>query len=434
MTEARYRLATVDLARPLPAIVLDQNETGIGLTIRLDEQPIGFVLRELPGGATLDPEDVAGLLGYPERVALLEERIRRELLPAREATRAQPEPGDATPRQPVPSVTAVVCTHDRPVSLARCLSSLVTLRERHAGRPPVLDILVVDNAPSDGGARHTVSRFPRIRYVCEPIAGLDFARNRGLEEAGGDFVAYFDDDVTVDSGWLEGFREAWSAHPDAAAVSGPVLPLELVTRAQIEFERLGGFGHRFRKTRFGPEMAGNDVYPCGPGIFGAGCNMSFRREPLRNLGGFDEALDTGAPLPGGGDLDVFYRLVRAGHVIVSEPRCLVLHQHRRDHELLRRQLWTWGLGLMAFVAKSYRAEPSQRPKFRRLLAWWLATRAAMLARRARGGDAPPVDLVLAELAGGAVGLCGEYGRSRRRVERARRARSPGPSLARGGVA
>jgi GT2 family glycosyltransferase len=422
--DVRYRLATVDLAHPLPAIALDGAETGIGLTVRLDGQPIGFVLRRLPPGAVLDPAAVGELLGHPERITLLEERIRRELLPA-----------DAPPAgRPAPSITAVVCTHDRPALLARCLASLVALRERAAGRSLSLDLLVVDNAPSDGATRDAVASIPGVRYVEEPITGLDFARNRALEESTAEFVAYFDDDVAVDAGWLDGFIEAWSAHPDAGAITGPVLPLELVTRAQVEFERLGGFGHRFRKIRFGPRLAGDDVYPCGPGIFGVGCNMALRRELLRTLGGFDEALDTGAQLPGGGDLDIFYRIVRAGHAIVSEPRCLVLHQHRREYDRLRHQLWTWGLGHMAFVAKSYRAEPSQRRRFRRLLAWWVASRGAMLVRRARGADAPPMDLVLAELAGGVVGLCGEYGRSRRRVERLRGARSMRPSLASGGVA
>jgi GT2 family glycosyltransferase len=425
VTEARYTLETIDLARPLPVIELADDESGVGLTVRLDGQPIGFVLRELPVGATLDPEAVGRLLGPEERLALLEERIRRELV------RASAE--CATLPRSTPSVTAVVCTHDRPALLARCLGSLVALRERGAGNAPELEILVVDNAPSDDAARDAASRLPRIRYVREPITGLDFARNRGLAEATGEFVAYFDDDVTVDPGWLEGFVEAWSAHPDAAAVTGPVLPLELVTPAQIEFERLGGFVRHFRKTRFGTTLAGNDDYPCGAGIFGTGCNMAFRRDALRSIGGFDEALDTGARLPGGGDLDIFYRLVRAGQVIVSEPRCLVLHQHRRTHEQLRRQFWTWGLGFMAFLAKSYRADPTQRRKFHHLLAWWLLSKARLLARRALGRDAPPFDLILAELTGGAVGLCGEYGRSCRRVERLRRAPLPEGVLARGGA-
>src|SRR5262249_11056668 len=173
----RYRLATMDLARPLPPIALDADESGIGLTLRLDGQPIGFVLRDLPVGATLDAEAVGRLLGPEQRLALIEERIRRELAAYAAASAARP----------APSLTAVVCTHDRPELLARCLDSLVALRERGAAKAPELEILVVDNAPSDDAARDAASQRPRVRYVREPITGLDFARNRGLAEAAGEF-------------------------------------------------------------------------------------------------------------------------------------------------------------------------------------------------------------------------------------------------------
>lgn len=422
MSALRYRLATVDLARPLPAIALDAGERGIGLTVELDGRPIGFVLRALPRGAALDAAAVARLLGRRERTAALAERIRCELLAAVDAAASVPRA-----LVPVPSVSAVVCTHDRPDLLARCLGSLVAVRERGAPGVAPLEILVVDNAPSDPRAQDVAARFPAVRYVCEPIIGLDFARNRALREASGDFIAYFDDDVWVEPAWLEGFAEAVAEHPDAAAVTGPVLPLELDTRAQIEFERLGGFGRRFEKMRFGTSLPGNWIYPCGPGMFGTGCNMALRRDVVCRLGGFDEALDTGAALPGGGDLDMFYRLVSAGHVLVSEPRCLVRHAHRREDAVLRRQLWTWGLGLMAFAAKTYRADPARRPQLRGLVRWWVLRGARLLARRARGRAAPPMDLVLAELAGGVAGWCGAYGRSQRRVARLRGAAAARPA-------
>src|SRR4029077_1671402 len=207
--------------------------------VRVHDRPVAFVLRALQPGARVEPDALAALLGPAERVAVLEERIRRELLAE------APEPCAAPP------VTAVVCTHDRADLLERCLASLVALRERGAPGMPLLEILVVDNAPSDGRTHEVVARAPDVRYVCEPIAGLDFARNRGMREATGAFLAYFDDDVVVDPGWLEGFVDAWAALPDAAAVTGPVLPLELATRAQVEFERLGGFRQAFRRTRFG---------------------------------------------------------------------------------------------------------------------------------------------------------------------------------------
>ena len=157
-------------------------------------------------------------------------------------------------------------------------------------------------------------------------------------------------------------------------------------------------------------------------MFGCGCNMVFRRRTLIELGGFDDALDTGAPLPGGGDLDMFYRVVRAGYPLVSEPRLLVYHQHRREYAKLRHQMWTWGLGSMAYVSKTWQADPSQRANICRWIWWWFAYQASKLLvpflRRSR--KSWPVDLVIAELIGGLVGLMGEYHRSLKRIETRRR--------------
>jgi hypothetical protein len=217
-------------------------------------------------------------------------------------------------------------------------------------------------------------------------------------------------------------HEAWRANPDAGAFTGPVLPLELNTRAQILFEQMGGFGSSFDRVRFGPALADLPTYPCGAGMFGAGCNMVFSRQVLLSLGGFDDALDTGPPLPGGGDLDMFYRVVRAGYPLVREPRLLVYHQHRREYAKLRRQMWTWGLGSMAYVVKTFRADTSQRPKIRRWILWWFSYQLSkILVPFLRRNRKPwPWDLVIAEIAGGIVGLLGEYDRSLKRIETRRR--------------
>src|ERR1017187_7848104 len=90
-----------------------------------------------------------------------------------------------------------------------------------------------------------------------------------------------------------------------------VLPMELETEAQVVFEKRGGFRRGFNRIRYGPVLPGNALYPGGAGIFEAGANMAFSAEVLRRMGGFDEALDTGPAVPGGGDLDIFYRVIRA---------------------------------------------------------------------------------------------------------------------------
>jgi hypothetical protein len=55
------------------------------------------------------------------------------------------------------------------------------------------------------------------------------------------------------------------------------------------------------------------------------------------LGGFDTALDVGTPTGGGGDLELFFRVVAAGHQVVYEPSAVVRHRHRQTMEQLVRQ-------------------------------------------------------------------------------------------------
>ena len=150
-----------------------------------------------------------------------------------------------------------------------------------------------------------------------------------------------DDDVSADAGWLDGLLDAAVAYADAGCITGLVLPLELETDAQILFEKGGGFRKGFQRAVYRPFSEGKPFYPCFPGLFGTGANMAVRRNVVRELGGFDDALDTGAPLPGGGDLDMFYQTIRAGYTLVYEPSALVFHRHRRKMKELRLQYWSW---------------------------------------------------------------------------------------------
>lgn len=380
--------------RPLPALALTPEETGVGLLVRRKGRPIGHILRKTETGATIPAEQLGEWICAALGEQIIAGAIREELAPP-------PAPG------PVPSLTAAICTHARPKALARCLDSLRILRERHD-----FEILVVNNGPP-------LTAPEGARLVREPRPGLDFARNCALREATGDWVAFLDDDVTVDGGWYEGLREAWSQYPDAAAVTGLVLARELATEAQILFEQRGGFQRGFDTRCYRGLLPGNPLYPAGAGLFGAGCNMAFRRDILVALGGFDEALDTGSPLPGGGDLDAFFRIIAAGHSLVYEPACLVFHEHRRDLRALRHQYYTWGLGFMAYVGKHRARGSPHRPLFTALTHWWFRDILRQIRDARRGRHPLPARMLLAELAGGIVGRAGEYGRSRRRIAKIR---------------
>lgn len=402
-----YVITDIEVTQPLPTLLVSERETGTALILRRKGKVIGFLMKALPAKSVLTPEDLAQLIAQEVGTKLLQESLREELIPP-------------TSLAQIPSLTVAICTKDRPEALTQCLKTLLIQQTGTSVASSRFEVLVVDNAPSDERTKELVASLPTVRYIREPKPGLDFARNRALREASNDLLAFLDDDVTVDGGWLDGLMEAWVENPDAVAFTGLVLPYELVTEAQILFEQNGGFRRGFEKIRYGQTLPGNPLHPCGAGIFGAGCNMAFRREILLKLGGFDEALDTGAPLPGGGDLDIFYRVIRAGHPLVYEPQYLVFHQHRREKEKLRRQYWSWGLGFMAFVVKSYQSDPPQRSHLRRLLWWWLKYQLRRLQESLRDRHTLPPAMILVELWGGIIGLLGEYPRSVRRIERIRR--------------
>jgi GT2 family glycosyltransferase len=399
-----YAIADLELTAPLPDLALGAHEDGVFLLLRARGRPVHYTMHALRPGARLDPMQLGRLLGRPAAHALLEEALRAELCPP-----TTPNPVD---------LTVAICTRARAELLARCLRSVLTLRAQDPADPRHFEVLVVDNDPPDDATQRLVATLSGVRYVRETRPGLDFARNRAVAEATGKWTAFLDDDVTVDRWWLEGLEEAVAQHPDAASVTGLVLPFELATEPQITFELRGGFGRGCRKRRFaGPAGPDNPLFPLGAGIFGAGCNMVLRSDAVRALGGFDEALDTGPPLPGGGDLDIWSRLARAGHPLVYEPRMLVFHRHRPDHSSLRRQYWSWGESFMAYLTKTARVDPSERRKAARVIAWWLGYEARNVAATLRPGGEVPTDLALAELVGGLAGLAGSYGRSRRHVAR-----------------
>jgi glycosyltransferase involved in cell wall biosynthesis len=402
-----YIIHPIEVTQPLQPVTVPDGHTGVAFILRRNGRPVGFVMKALSAQQVLTPSDLASMIGQEIGSKLLQESLREEL-------------GSFSEAVPFPSLTVAICTKDRPDTLMRCLTSLLSLQLPDSNASQRFEVLVVDNAPSDERTHDVVKSLPSIGYVREPKPGLNFARNLAVQKATGELLAFLDDDVTVDQDWLDGLREAWSENPDAAAFTGLVLPYELETDAQVLFEQGGGFRRGFEKIRYGQVLPGNPLHPCGAGIFGAGCNMTFRREILLKLGGFDDALDTGAPLPGGGDLDMFYRVIRGGYVLVYEPRYLVFHQHRRETEKLRRQYWSWGLGLMAFVTKSYESDPAQRPQFQRLIKWWFRYQLGHIKQRLKKRYPLPLPMLLAELSGGIMGLLGEYQRSQRRIEQIRR--------------
>ncbi len=257
-------------------------------------------------------------------------------------------------------VSVVVCTRDRAASLGACLDRLARVRYPH------VEFLIVDNAPSDDSTRRLVAAYasndPRFRYVHEPRAGLSRARNKGLAEAGGRFLAYTDDDVAVDAGWVDGVIRGFQRRPDVTCVTGLVATAAISNSQQAYFDaRTSSWSTRCQPQLFdlADSTAHGVLYPFSAGIFGTGASFAFDRATLISMGGFDEALGAGTLTRGGEDLDIFVRVLLAGGAISYEPAALVWHHHRVDLRSLRKQMFGYGTGLTAYLTKLL-MQPSTR--------------------------------------------------------------------------
>lgn len=266
-----------------------------------------------------------------------------------------------------PFITAAICTRNRPASLAKTLESLSTQDYQR------MRVLVIDNAPSDDRTQQVVREAAaelqmEIDYVVEPRPGLSWARNRAIDEADGDVVAWVDDDERCDRWWAAEIARGYVEVPEADGVSGLIVPGELVTRSQVMFENYSGVrrGRGFARAVFSPGTASQQspLYPLPP--FGAGGNMSFRREALKLIGGFNCALGAGTLTQGGEDTAALSALLLAGGTIVYQPTAIVYHYHRREYAALRRQLQGYGRGLTAFYLALVLRRPGCLPALIRL--------------------------------------------------------------------
>jgi GT2 family glycosyltransferase len=262
-------------------------------------------------------------------------------------------------------ISVVICTRDRPDDLRRCLAAVLALDY------PDFEVVVVDSASATAATRDVVTALAsaRVRYTRVDRPGLSLARNLGVRAAAHGLIAFTDDDVIVDPGWLRGISAGFATGTDVACVTGIVASGELLTPAQRSMDRRLTWARNVTPTRFSlaDPPAAYPLFPFQFGAYGTGASFAARTATLFELGGFDEALGVGTATGGGEDIDWFTRVVLAGHTLLYQPDALVWHKHRRTDAELDTQLEGFRLGLGAVLAK-LAARPAARRAMLPLLA------------------------------------------------------------------
>ena len=399
------KVIDIELSRPLVTIENLDGFMGLQALVRLHGRPIGYVSAPVTAGQ-VSANTLSKLILEQHHQKIIIHLLEKGLFKTPPPTGWKFE--DLLDLPPLkwtgdwPLVTVAVCTRNRTADLELCLNSLVNLDY------PSLDLLVIDNSPTSDATEQLIkTKYPQVRYIKEPRPGLDWARNRAIVEAKGEIIAYTDDDVIVDSDWVKSLVQVFAEEPQVMAVTGLVVPYELETEAQVLFEKNGGFGRGFETKRY--QISRGQKLPWSfistPWIVGVGANMAFRRSVFSQIGYFDPALDVGTLTNGGGDLEIFFRTLKEGHLLIYEPNALVRHRHRQEYEKLKLQVENNAGSLFACFLREAIAYPDERLSLLRvtlwLVRWWYLRNLFLLLMNA---SIWPSDLILGEIKSSAIGL------------------------------
>ncbi|MEM2616557.1 MAG: glycosyltransferase [Thermofilaceae archaeon] len=235
-------------------------------------------------------------------------------------------------------ISVVVPTRNNEGTIVELLESLA--------RQTLGDFEVIVADSSSDRTPEIASRYPFVRVVRVPPAGINVARNAGLRAARGEIVAFTDGDCRAPPDWLESVRRFFEEHPDAAAVGGSVLTAReisgsttalyynealwpMMTIYEQELEITARNFHRVRVPN--------------------GNNMAFKREVL--LGNpFDEGIKGGYD-----EVELLWRLCRAGYRVYASPTIRVEHFHGGGLGKMLKRAFSYGRGHTMFFLKHRKA-------------------------------------------------------------------------------
>jgi cellulose synthase/poly-beta-1,6-N-acetylglucosamine synthase-like glycosyltransferase len=206
--------------------------------------------------------------------------------------------------------SVIIPTRNRQHVLAKCLHSFTALD--YPG--DAWELILVN----DGGAKtfspitqKLAEKLP-LRLVEIVHSGPAAARNTGARLAGGEYLAFTDDDCCVEPDWLHQFEKGFNnRHQDA--LGGKSLnpyPTSSIAKA---WHSLIDFLYEYKKDRY------NNA------LLLVSNNVAYRRPVFEALGGFNEIF----PFAGGEDTELSCRLVNSGYRQCYYPSAKIFHYHQK---------------------------------------------------------------------------------------------------------
>jgi len=224
------------------------------------------------------------------------------------------------------TLSIIIASHNTRELLRQCLTSILQFRSRLD-----LEIIVIDNASSDGSVRMMCTDFPQVRLIQNhDNVGFAKAVNQGLKLANGLYLLLLNSDTEIKPNALQHSIAFLEAHPKAGIVGCKLLNPDGSLQPSCEsfprwqdflyesllldklFPRNRVFG-RMHLTYFGYDRAVEVGYV-------KGAFLLVRRAVYDAIGGLDEAFYFY-----GEEMDWCYRAKKAGWLVYFTPAAQIVH-------------------------------------------------------------------------------------------------------------
>jgi GT2 family glycosyltransferase len=212
--------------------------------------------------------------------------------------------------------SVIIVSYNHREHLGRCLKSLQAAK----GAGSEAEVILVDNASTDGSADYVAEAFPWVRLVRSNCnRGFGGANNLGADLAQGEYLAFLNPDTAVETGWLAELVGALEESADAGLATSRILLMNDPTHINTCGNDVHITGLTLCRGMGKPRQAYD--HPAEVGAV-SGAAFAIRRNLFEELGGFDQDFFLYME-----DTDLSWRARLAGYRILYVPTSIVYHDY-----------------------------------------------------------------------------------------------------------
>ncbi len=234
----------------------------------------------------------------------------------------------------LPLISVVVAVKNGERTLARCLESLA--RQTYSN----VEIIVVNDGSTDatGDIAVEFAAHGNVFLITTEGVGPSQARNLGIKQAQGAYIAFTDGDCICKPDWLSTLAGCIVSAPRVAGVGGD-------QQSPDDDTQYGKFINNFMKTIgfIADYVKGPDVLACIATNHNPTCNVLYRKAIFDEVGMF---------LPGlwpGEDVELDHRITAAGYRLLYTPQAVVLHYRTGSPSAFARMMFRYGFAQARLV-------------------------------------------------------------------------------------